>query len=520
MSLIPRGFAAIAIAAVFTGALTPPASAAQTAAPQLSIEPPNLRVGSSSAGTAGQIYASSSESVLTAFRVEIDASGLAGVAAITTQEPWPTCEASGASITCPHVFTDLGPVPRSLFAVKVKPLAGVEPGASGKWKVTVSAEGLAPVSAEATVEVAEAVDLAVPAPDRVEVSAAPGADVPRKLEISNVSERTVDGTVAVFTGDHGTIAGKQYSNCTFLDDHFTGCMFDEQLAPGTTYVTSEAVAFKLRPDNLAPSLEWVDVNWMTHTEFDELRRQRIAAGQPDRWTQPGAGDRLRLVPKPQTLAANTEIDVNPANNWFRIWIEVEGNNDADLSAIGGSGSAAAGQVTMVSFGLKNNGPATIDGDSVGGPIGSVDLALPPGSSLAEMPESCGARLLVGDELVGDPNRRNLAARHIRCDGNSTPFRASTEQVFQVKLRIDEFIAGAKGTVAVATSGCDTCWEDDNPANNTAEVVLNGPPPSTPPAALPTTGVQVGLVAGAGVLLAVIGVGAFVLGRRRRVDVGE
>jgi len=87
----------------------------------------------------------------------------------------------------------------------------------------------------------------------------------------------------------------------------------------------------------------------------------------------------------------------------------------------------------------------------------------------------------------------------------------TDWTIPVKLRIDQVITGATGTVTVVTKEC-ACRPDTNPANNAANVVLN--------AALPTTGVQTGLLAGTGVLLALSGVAAFLLGRRRRFRVTD
>jgi LPXTG-motif cell wall-anchored protein len=53
----------------------------------------------------------------------------------------------------------------------------------------------------------------------------------------------------------------------------------------------------------------------------------------------------------------------------------------------------------------------------------------------------------------------------------------------------------------------------NAANDTADVVLNG-------TTLPKTGVQTGLIAGSGVLLALAGVAVFLLSRRSRFKAPE
>lgn len=280
------------------------------------------------------------------------------------------------------------------------------------------------------------------------------------------------------------------------------CTFDEQLETETGYTTNEAVPFKLRGDTFAPGNSGLEVLWLTKAEFAALKKRLADSGEPDFFGNPGTGDKLRLVENPSPLTKAIQVDIDGTNNGMIVEAEIEGDNDADLAAIGASGSGAAGQVVTLNLGLNNLGPATLA--FLGGGAGTFDVTLPPGSSLAEMPGTCLAMKQIGDDPKEDPDPNNLLTRIIRCGNESLLFKAGSEWTVPVKLRIGQVITGATGTVTVAR--CDGCHKDKNPANDTANVVLNP--------ALPTTGVQTGLLAGIGALLALAGIAAFVLGRHR------
>ncbi|HEX6682462.1 MAG TPA: LPXTG cell wall anchor domain-containing protein [Candidatus Limnocylindrales bacterium] len=514
MSFKKRGFAAIAIAAAFAGAAVAPASAAQSSAPQLAVHLPDVLVTPDSEGRQANVVIASAESfVAHDVTVQVDSSGLAGVATVTPVFPRQGCSASGALFTCRG--TEI--ISAQLFLLTpnllVKPLPGVAPGASGTWKVTISAAGLPTIHREATVSVVEGIDLTAPV-SKLRMESTPGGTFTHSLEISNSGERAVDGVVAFFYPDFGFTSKLQYSNCTFVDGMMRTCVFDEQLAAGTGYVTSEAVPFRFREDLVAPRNQVLSVQWITVAEFEKLKKQLADLGGVGFLGQPGTGERLALQAKAQAGARGQQTDVNIADNWFDLLVDIKGDNDADLAAIGGSGSSSAGQVITLELGVKNLGPASRDQGSSDDGVGAFTFALPPGSSLTEMPEECAAWLGMPADANRDPVRENLAARYVRCFNPKPVLLAGDQATFPFKLRIDQVIPSAKGTVEVLTI-CPSCREDKNPANDTADVVLNTPAP-----ALPTTGVQTGLIAGVGVLLALAGVAAFVLGRRRRVDVVE
>lgn len=504
MSLIPRGFAAVALAAAIIAVPVPASSAA---AAQLTVFLPNVFLGEDSAGKFVRVNVGATEPLTASnLKVQLDFSKLSGIATVTQRFNHSECSLTSTTLTCVYPETsvnDPGSLP--LPELLVKPLPGVGAGDAGKWTVMVSADGLATVDAEATVGVAEAVDLAAQ-PD-VHLTSTPGGVFPQTLEVDNVGDQAAAGAVALFFGDYAFITTKQYSNCTFLDGGLRSCTFDEELAAGAGYRTSEAVPFKLRQDTLAPGSETLEIEWMTKDDFDLFKQDLASRGLPDFFGQPGTGGKLNLEQTLDLAAAPPQTEIDPTDNFMHFDVVVEGDNGADIAAIGGAASGAAAQVVTINLGAKNLGPATRDDGRVLGFV-TVDITLPPGSSLAEMPKDCVAMTSIGEQGQLDPDRGNLAARFVRCD-NPEPFLpAGAEVTFPVKLRIDQATPSATGSVTVLTSGCDGCRTDKNPGNDTASVVLNGP-------SLPKTGVQTGLIAGIGALLAFAGIAFLVLGRRRR-----
>jgi LPXTG-motif cell wall-anchored protein len=511
MSLKVRGFAAIALAAAISVAPAPAASAAQSsaAAPQISILLPDVLLGEDSFDKLVRPTLYSSEQVVaTNFKLVLDWSDLTGVVTI---EPWTfdsRCSTVGAVLTCLFPRQLLNGASGGIPHLRVKPVAGVQAGASGKWKVTVSADGLTAVSAESTMEVAEAVDLAVPG-GNLSINSTPGGTFPQTLEIDNIGDRAADGAVLVVHSDHAFVTTKQYSNCTFLNGRMRSCTFDEQLAVGGSYATSEPVPFKLREDTLAPGKQSLGLEWMTKADFSIFKKELADIGMPDFFGQPGTGGKLTLAARPQADAKAAQTEIVPSNNFLRILVHVEGDNDADLAAVGGAAAGAAGQIVTVDLGIKNHGPATRDtstGFSFDFASTVTDVTLPPGSSLAEMPRGCVAMKSLGESGERDPDQDNLATRFIRCYDGESLLIAGDQMLLPVKLRIDQVITGAAGSILI--NGCIDCRRDKNPANDTATVVLNS-------ASLPVTGVQTGLIAGVGALLALMGAAVLVFGRRRR-----
>lgn len=502
MSLAARVFAAATLAAAFTGMLSPPVSAGQAAPSEVAVYLPDVLIAADSSGTLVNAIAASTESrEFENFVFKLDFSGLDGVVTVSP-EPLAGCDVGGAVMTCDLGTVVLDSVTNLEPVISVVPAGGAAAGATGKWKATISADELEPTSMEATVTLAEGVDLGVPR-DSASVTGAPGSTLELPLEISNVGDKVADGAVALISTDDAIGGAKQYSNCTF-GTAILSCSFDEQLTVGSRYTSNES-PLRFRSDIACPAGAEIVIVWLTKAEFAALKKQFADLGEPDFFGSTGTGEKLRLEERPSALARTAQVDIDGTNNGMLVSLKAEGAAAADLAAIGGTASGNAGQTVTLNLGLHNAGN-TLDLHGDAGKEVAFDLTLPPGSSLGEMPAGCLAMKQIGSDPQQDPQPGNLASRIIRCGNGNSLLQDGTDWTVPIKLRIDQLAAAATGTVSV-TSRCEGCYADKNPANDTADVVVN--------AALPKTGVQTGLLAGTGVLLALAGVATFILGRRRR-----
>jgi LPXTG-motif cell wall-anchored protein len=503
MSLAAPVFAAATLAAAFTGMLSPPVSARQAAAPEVAVYLPDVLMAVDSGGTLVNAVAISTEPrEFENFVLKLDLSGLDGVVTVSP-DPLAGCDADDAVMTCELGTVQLDSVATLEPVLSVVPAGGAAAGATGKWKATISADELEPTSMESTVTLAEGVDLGVPR-DTASVTGAPGSTLELPLEISNAGDKLADGAVALISAGDAIGGAKPYSNCTFRGTEILSCSFDEQLAVGGRYASNES-PLRFRSDISSPASAEIEIVWVTKAEFAALKKLFADLGEPGFFGSPGNGGKLVLEQAPSALARTAQVDIDGTNNGMVVSAKAAGAAAPDVAAVGGTASGSAGQVVTLNLGLHNVGQ-TLDLHGDAGKAVAFDLTLPAGSSLGEMPAGCVAMTQIGSDPQQDPQPGNLASRIIRCGNGNSLFQSGTDWTVPIKLRIDQIATAATGTVRVA-SGCEGCYADRNAANDTADVVLN--------AALPKTGVQTGLLAGTGVLLALAGVVAFILGRRRR-----
>ncbi|GAA3449060.1 hypothetical protein [Dactylosporangium matsuzakiense] len=182
-------------------------------------------------------------------------------------------------------------------------------------------------------------------------------------------------------------------------------------------------------------------------------------------------------------------------------------NALDLAAVGAQASGAAGSTVKVKVGAKNNGPASGNTNRSGGePLLHLEVRLPEGTELAAKPDNCS---------VDSEN-----AAKVQCYSPDTLYNGESFLV-ELALKITKVTPNAAGLVSFGHSD-----RDPNHANDTADIVINpangtgggnpGGDNGNGGGSLPVTGVQVGLVAGAGAALLSGGIFFFAVARRRRV----
>ncbi|SCL38299.1 LPXTG-motif cell wall anchor domain-containing protein [Micromonospora pallida] len=499
------------------GALVATTAIPASAAPadvEINLYFPDVTVAADTAGKVESPVMSASEPVvLREATMRYDFSDLAGKVNVTEDDDFGYCtKPEPGVLLCTDPF-EIGLDEwglAGLFQVVIAATDGTD-DATGKLKVTFSAAGVDPLTWESTVRVGEGVDLAG-ATDTVKVSARPGEALSLPLTVRNPGTTTVKGSTALFDVDYELRADEKYSNCTYEGDELRFCHFDQELAPGTTYRAS--VDFVLGKDTYAPGDVYTYTNWMTSAEYEDfaayLESRGISPGKP------GTGPELTLAVDDRARAP--QADTDPDNNWSSYEVAVTGTNGTDLAAIGDKLTGAAGDKVTATVGFRNNGPATLNHIRSDSPVTHLRVGVPQGTTVIGAPEWC---VPIKGEEFGEPGEAGGSNYHCYA---STLSIAGEEETYEFTLRVDKVVANAKGPVEVnVPCQCDGGFYDDlKPANDTAAILVNatgggggGGGEDGDGGTLPITGAQTSLIAGVGGLLLAVGVGGFVLARRRR-----
>jgi hypothetical protein len=428
----------------------------------------------------------------------------------------------GASSTCtltaPAVLTCQTPFPlRVDSAVSILPEVVIAPTASaalgdeGILRVTVAADGVAPVSHDARVRTGNPVNLvAGPAAER---EAAFGASFTHNLQVTNAGDNAVNGVAVMLDNDPAFRAGAKFSNCTYLGDWPRTCRFDQVLSPGVTYQV--ALPYVVGLDTLAPSHQFAEFQWLTAADFEDALNQVAALGGD--LGEPGPSGTLELTEVPAFAAQGVDTDVKPSNNWTSLSLSVTGDNLPDLAAVGARLTGGVGDLVTAAVGMKNNGPASVDRGRQGSSVAQVHVIIPPGTTAVTVPQTCVPEAENGQ--VDYQHRGQPGQPRYFCVANSFFLGAGVTETFQITLRIDQVIPDAAGTVSILPGcQCDEvplAWDRDH-SNNIASIVINPTSAAGDGSALPSTGNRVGLIVGLGGLLLVLGAVTVALAMRRRL----
>lgn len=441
------------------------------------------------------------------FTVEL--SGPAGVSLAEHDDSCTSVSATRVTCTRERFGVTAGTPYDTGFAIEVKAGAGAVPGATGTLRTTFTADEISPVTGTAKVEVAEAVALTGGA--RQQLSLKLGTTFDSRVQVTNRSGSAVHGVVLSTDEPNWTFEStRQYSNCGYTDggiyeNSLLSCHFDADIAPGET--VGVVLPLRLRKDTPAPGTQKAQFHWWTVDSYEQAAADNGFGGG-----EPGTGPALRLTPVTTARAASAQA--GEARQVLEV--KVLGTSRTDIAVSGAAVSGALGTVVTASPGMRNNGPASRWNGI--GPVVEATVTLPPGTSFAGRtgPENCYATEVSPLELV----------TVWRC-GLMFYFEAGQEISFPFPLLIDTVIPNATGTIVLDrqyADKVDTC-------NNTAKIILNptggaDPSPTCTPTApptggtgggepgLPITGPGAGPISGSGVLIVLLGVGTFVLARRR------
>ncbi|GAA2711183.1 Ig-like domain-containing protein [Actinoplanes palleronii] len=270
------------------------------------------------------------------------------------------------------------------------------------------------------------------------ISAAVGADFDVTLSVTNIGTTPLTDAGVLLHTDWGFEPTDQFSNCDYSDGRARLCTFARTLEPGKSYRV--VLPYKVRSDTYAPGGIYGEFEWLT---ADELKAY-------DRST-PGTGAALPLA-EGDPLPADDD-HVAPV-----VEVTVSGTNGTDLVAIGDQVSGAVGDLVQATVGVRNDGPATLNGGRAGMPPAEVEVVLPAGTSFMSAPPEC---------------EREDDATHYLC---SVPapylFTAGTTSTWTFTLKVDKVVADAQGTVQVNPPCQCTRPGDRDRSNDTALLRVN------------------------------------------------
>ncbi|WP_250000722.1 hypothetical protein [Actinoplanes sp. M2I2] len=412
-------------------------------------------------------------------------------------------------------------------------------GQTGTITMTLTAEGLAPVTKTAKVTVVEKVDLSAAGPRDPELTVKRGSSFDQTHQVRNESDKVVHGAVVTLDrGDlYGTTDPKRFSNCLYRGDQVSACTFDQDLQPGTTYEVR--LPRRLRPDVPAPVKLSESIRWMTPADFDDLVESYDQLRNPP-FGDEGNGGTLSLTPVMSAARRADQTDGSRGNESQILTITSAGKQGTDFAALGTEAKAAEGDTVSVPVGLRNHGPATLDSGYIpqnpngyvpGLPAAAAVVTFPADTEVVEVPKLC----VDGHRLASRPDA--VTPRYL-CRSSSRLFKTGTTETWTFGVKLTAELRNAEGLVESNPACCALFTRDINTKNDTAKIVFNplsaggpgtgngdgtgGGPGSGGEGGtggegggLPITGPQTGLLGGAAAVLIAAGAFGFVLARRRR-----
>lgn len=375
------------------------------------------------------------------YTIKIDASGLAGVAAVKLP-----CAAKGLTAVCDGYEINAGERYNEIGDIRLAVDADSAAGDFGTIKVTGEGEGVdfTPLTIDVLVGGPELLGRKLSEPKGF----AAGDTYEAPVGFRNVGGMAADGTVLHVHGSRGLSFPDSYGNCAYKQTTdgsllYQGtdviCTFPGTYKAGAAYALSEPLKVKTAEFALYDIVNY---------GFSAVGAQKAKALMEDDGYTPGTGAPLTLEELPGAAAGDyaryAEVDL-PSGNTY------------DFVLTGASAQGKAGDTVKAEIGFRNDGPAWISSLRSGGEPIMFTVAIPEGAKVTKAPTGCGATT-IGKGVKG-----------YLC-GVETPLLEHTKVSFPFELRIDEVVKNARGKVALPELMSPN--EADH-SNNTAWIVLNG-----------------------------------------------
>ncbi|MFD7711522.1 hypothetical protein [Streptomyces sp. NPDC059786] len=384
------------------------------------------------------IYHDNENFTVTDGKLTVDVSELAGVAEVS----WPdNCTPSGSRAVCDiPVVPAIGADYEDQVFLTVRAADGAEVGAQGRITFEATATGgpdgtlTAPhESFDTTLTVGTGPDLAIDPVTGIE-DGRPGDERTIPFKVTNNGNESAHGITVKLNASYGLTDLTRYDACTYTTTNGdvyapstnVACTFDQELAPGDSFVLPAPLTVRLAPYALNERLD-IDV-------------------------EPGDGAQ----------------DLDSLNDYTIVQIGVE--NTADYSVTGDAIAGAAGETATAELTFKNNGPAWFGNLGSGDPVAKVRLIVPEGTTVTGVPSGCSPRTLEGGyypKQTGAP-RYDCSLRYW--------VLADTQRTFAFSVRVDTVVPGATGAVSIhppyGEFGEYPFDFDPDLANNTAVLAVN------------------------------------------------
>ncbi|GAB1689092.1 hypothetical protein [Krasilnikovia sp. M28-CT-15] len=252
------------------------------------------------------------------------------------------------------------------------------------------------------------------------------------------------------------------------------CLFPVTLAAGTEYRVDLPV-------------RGADAAWPGQSVYEEYDVDSWSDAATASWRQlakrtgPTLGVQPAAEPMPAAAFEDRGQSTSYGQHFFRV--RQEAGKRPDLAAVAENVTARPGETVRPGAGVRNAGAVALrpnaeiveDGQSrAKKPV--FKITVPDGVTVVDVAEDCH-RYPDGSEPTSDPFANK---KEFLCYGvpwRTSPFKPGERYVPAFGLRLDREVRDAVGTVTVVLDG------DDNPANNTAQYVIN---PTSPTSTSPAT----------------------------------
>ncbi|MEU5932759.1 LPXTG cell wall anchor domain-containing protein [Micromonospora sp. NPDC047187] len=442
------------------------------------------------------------------YTIKVDRSKVYGFADVESSGD--NCTESGAILTCKVEDQDDDGSYLNLVSLVVRAKADAKPDQKGELSFTVTPDGKSgSASYSSTVEIGEGVDLTTN--ESLELKGAPGATLKAPFQVTNRGEVPAKDAVLYVVGADGLQPSKRYENCEYtegpLHDFAFVCRFDTTIGENSSFRLDDSFGFTVPADSWAPNAFGGFSTWFTPADWDEYRS---VAELPAKLGPNGTEGELKLEPVMNLRSRQT--DVNPLDNSTWVDLQVTGDQRADVAARGATVTGDVGATVALTVGYVNNGPAAVNAGGGESPWIGTTVTLPKGVTAVRASENC----FDSEDDGWEPGKPG--ARVYRCfvDGS---IKKGEKVDYEFQVRIDQ--AGDQaGEVTLRTGHEETEIKDLNPANDTAQILVNGGGDGgqgggDDGGSLPVTGQSTGLIVGLGALLLAAGVGGYLVAKRRR-----